>query len=755
MRNLKFFRSFVVLSFLTILSSNKANGSLFFPAYWEGGIDGTWSTLGNWKKDAEGTTAASFVPDQFNTTNTNTQACSIPYIYFTDLGRGQPTVNLMTGNNNSGQDDSDPNSIQIYSLTFTGNTSFTLNLSGTNMEVPYWEISNSSNVSQTINVSRNYSLDYNSIFGMTINNRGLFRQSFWRAQSNNTINNIGTNATDRGTTVFLEGGEVSGGVITNNGGATWLKDTASFSSVTLRNQINNNVPGYLGVQSNEGAAVPFIRAAPLGIDINANTNGFVILKDGASVTITDPSSLVLYLEPGSFFNNASRWLFLGSGQNEGGSVSWNGETLLLLNTDGTPLTSVTATLVAGGEGDALQDLPAGVVIPDGIAEDQLDNALYPLLRVVLNGGVPVQESVQKKVQSIRMGQTSTLNKLRAGIHNIARHIVERASGVRGSDSSSKESLSMRGLQKMSFQTLSASDSFLSLTDGMMGVMAEETFDRFAPLRTDSMGIWAQPFGQVAEQRSSTKQTGYDSRATGIVFGIDHKVNSEFLVGGALGTAQSNTNLKDGSGKTQVKDYFVTLFGNWFKNKWFVEGFLSISTERFKEGRVVNDSTVASNQHAGYQVVPSLGFGRRLDWNGYGIIPFAHSTLLYGHENKYAEKGAGLANQRVKARDAATLRTEAGIDMTLDRKYEDVKAVYGLGVSAVLNDPVKKSATNGTVEAGNTFGVRDVSKKAWGGVLRLSNEMMFDSGWFANFYYTGEFAACYQAHEGALRIGKRF
>ncbi len=748
MGNLKFFRSFVVLSFFTILCSNKANGTLI-PAYWEGRIDNAWSTLANWKGDVGGVYAAFFVPDQCNFVT--------PQVYFTDLGRGQPTVNLMTGDNSPGQDDPNINSIQISSLEFSGSTSFTLNLLGSNMEV-YDNISNTSNVSQTINISKGYSLDYVNLSGMTINNRGLVR-SFASSSnytiSNNTINNIGTNAADRGTAVFFAGRNVSHGVITNKGGATWLSDATSFDNVTLRNQINNNVPGYLGVQGNGGSSVPFTTAAPLGIDINAHTNGFVILKDGASVTMTDPSSLVLYLEPGSFFNNTPRWLFLGSGNNQGGSVSWSEEALLLLDASGTPLTSVTATLVAGGEGDALQALPAGVAIPDGLDNTSLANDLLPILRVVLNGGVPVQESVKEQVQSMRAGHTSTLNKLRVGVQNVARHIVERVSGVRGSEWASKESRAMPRLQEMSFQTPTASTSFLSLTDSMMGVMAEETVDRFAPFRTDRTGIWAQPFGQVVEQGSSTTQTGYNSRTTGIVFGVDHKVSSELLVGGALGTAQSNSNFKNNAGKTQIKDYFVTLFGNWFKNKWFVEGFLSISTERFKEGRVVNDLTVASNQHEGYQVVPSLGFGHRLDWNGYGIIPFAHTTLLYGHENKYTEKGAGLANQTVKARDSATLRTEAGIDMTLDSKYEDVKVVYGLGVSAVLNDPVKKSPTNGTVEAGNAFGVRDVSKKEWGGVLRLSSEMMFDSSWFANFYYAGEFALRYQAHEGAFRIGKRF
>jgi hypothetical protein len=198
---------------------------------------------------------------------------------------------------------------------------------------------------------------------------------------------------------------------------------------------------------------------------------------------------------------------------------------------------------------------------------------------------------------------------------------------------------------------------------------------------------------------------------------------------------------------QIKNKLITVFGRYFlEDTWYIDGVLTASHNRIRASRVVNTTTKASHSHEGYQLVPSIGIGHEgIKWkNGFSIAPYLNASLIYSHENRYVEEGAGTSNQTVNERCANQFRGEAGVNFRKEHEHTFGKAMYEIGFGAILSDPWKKGAINGTVN-GNGFGVSSNEKTETYGSLRLSAHLMLSSDWFLTFNYGSEIGQKYQAH----------
>ena len=398
-------------------------------------------------------------------------------------------------------------------------------------------------------------------------------------------------------------------------------------------------------------------------------------------------------------------------------------------------------------------------MPNGIDDVTLQELLAPLLRITLTRAAQaptITQAVRQHHGSAASSTHSVLGNTKTVVHQIFRTVTQTVNGFNGrpiAQYGNNDAIS-KSFVGSAFKAPSLDHSFMNMTQGMVGVMAQETMERFAPLRTDTTGIWAQPFGQISEQNRTSRETGYNTRTAGILFGMDHKINQNVVVGGGIGSATSTSELKVNGSKFKIEDRFATAFATYTQDDWYVEALMTGSLNDFKSGRKIDASTVATNTHRGYQLVPAVGAGYRFKlsdaWTG---VPSIVTAFLYNHENGYQERGAGVNNHTIKSRSSSQTRTEAGMNFVTQRTHENMEAFYTLGARLVMNDPVKKGPINGTV-GGNGFGINTNQKTTVRGAFSASTEVKFDSQWFMNVHYAGEFGSRYHAHEAALRIGKR-
>ncbi|MFN7662352.1 MAG: autotransporter domain-containing protein [Alphaproteobacteria bacterium] len=749
--------------------------------YWNGSTDGSWNTINNWNDYGQGAfNATGVAPDRLYTASASGSGydCLGFLVYFDDRGAAQTTINLESGSS-AGLDpygnDLDVNTIQLESIEFLTRDggdptpSYTLNLSGPRLEVG--RISNTSGVTQTFTIPANKTIDINSgdsfgnsqTQGITLNNSGQINFNGSNLTTSGTITNNASTADARGLTIIGGESSVDSWDLINDGGATWAPTAVGFTNTFVRNKVSSTgVPGYMGIASEFNANT----GIHLGFDITANKNGFMIIAANSINTsrgniTADNGNISFYLDPTHTYTADTRNIIYRNGDN-GGSIDGVFDTINIYDLEGNVLENAAVELNYD-EGEA-QAAPSGVAIPDGLDLEDLQD-LTPILRAIINyiptsAPTTLSEETRHHVHSTAQSINKSLEKVRTAVHKIfstVSHGIRQSTWTPSSWGQSNSSGSQnKGLNDNSFKAPSLTQSYLANTEGMMGIMAQETFDRFAPLRTEKTGIWAQPFGQVVEQERTGQESGFDSRTAGILFGMDHKITQKLVVGGGIGSANSTSELKSNGSKAQITDQFATVFASWTDDNWYAETMMTAALNKFKMGRKIDPNTVATNKHDGYQLVPSIGAGYRilLEDKQWLLVPNISTTMIYGHEDGYTEIGAGANNQTIKGRCSSMLRTEAGFNLSTHKIHESVTAIYSIGLKMIVMDPMKKGHINGTV-GGNGFGITSNDKTKIYGGLTLSSEFKLNDNWFMNANYAGEFGEHLKAHEIALRLGKRF
>jgi uncharacterized protein with beta-barrel porin domain len=555
-----------------------------------------------------------------------------------------------------------------------------------------------------------------------------------------SITNTADAAGNRAYTEIGGSAEISSGPVTNMGGYTKVNGGVVLRNVTLRNRIDGNgLPGYLAARF----ASTFPGTTTVGFDVNATTAAFAIVSNGATLTLPG-NTVTLYVDTSATYANAVRTLIWGE---TGNATLTAPTTVVVKDLAGATLTNITTTIDT-----VTRTATTSTTIG---ATEVYNGALQSLLKITLN--TRLSEASQHAVRSVAAGAQNIVSKSRHAVHNVIRNMTTffRLEGKMAPEIGD----SFTRLERASFQAPSLDgSSFLNATEGMMNATTQQTARMLAPLRTEKSGIWFQPFGQYVEEGASSTGTGHKSKTAGLLFGIDHKISANTLIGAAIGSAQSTAETNDGS-KALIKDKFITLFSTWAKDQWFVETLLSFSHNRFRASRKINANTLANNTHNGYQLMPSIGGGRLIKLNeAWSLTPNASATLLYGREKGYREENAGANNNlTVTDRCSSQLRTQFGSDFTYSRTHNFGQGTYGIGLSMIIEDPLKKGNINGTISGatGSNFSVSTNQKTTMKGALNLSSNWALHTLWDLNLNYAGEFGNRYHAHEVAFKLRRKF
>jgi hypothetical protein len=594
-----------------------------------------------------------------------------------------------------------------------------------------------------------------------LNIDGEFSPSFLTISPNTTLDMTGggsvfpggiyneaSSTTSRSYTELTAGSTLANAAVYNAGGYTLSRGTASFSNITLKNfhstggffgTDNPNKRGFLAVDGTGGS--PTFTGGEVSFDILSKPAGFAMLYNGATLTLPN-NTVTLYVDTSTTYTNAVRTLIYGE-TGIGNSALTAPTTIVvkdIVTQDVLPNATVTldtATREVTNSGNL------------GVTEATVYNgALHSLLRVTLTTSSLDEESLR----TIRTAHTAATGRTLSAVQSIAKAVTNRRRSTFHNKKSDVSVVILGRLDASSFKAPSLDgSSFLNATEGMMNAVSKETASLLDPLRLNKTSIWFQPFGQYVDEGDSSSSDGYTSKTAGFVFGMDYEVSPNTLVGASIGTAQSTSKTSGGS-KSLIKDKFITLFGMWSKGPWFVESLLSFSYNRFRLGRQVNDTTLANSTHNGYQIMPSLGMGyRRTLSNVLSLTSHINVSALYGSEKGYTEENAGGANLSIKDQINSQVRSKIGSDLTYLRTHDFGKATYDIGVSMIMENPLRKGAIKGSLGSGSTFSVNLNDSSTLKGGLNLSSNWAIGELWGAHFNYAGEYGTRYHAHEVALKV----
>lgn len=169
------------------------------------------------------------------------------------------------------------------------------------------------------------------------------------------------------------------------------------------------------------------------------------------------------------------------------------------------------------------------------------------------------------------------------------------------------------------------------------------------------------------------QDAYDYGSFTVLAGADYRVSDSWVVGGALAYTHTDSDYDFGLGSVQADTFSLVAYATWYKDDWYVDGFLSwgdVSYDTTRNivipsnntssplARAINATATASPK--GTQWSFAIGAGRNYKWNELTVTPTARLGYIWVKNDAFSEseprEGLGLS---VNERTVKSLQSALG------------------------------------------------------------------------------------------------
>ncbi|MDD4873994.1 MAG: autotransporter domain-containing protein [Dehalococcoidales bacterium] len=181
----------------------------------------------------------------------------------------------------------------------------------------------------------------------------------------------------------------------------------------------------------------------------------------------------------------------------------------------------------------------------------------------------------------------------------------------------------------------------------------------------SNNIWAQTYGDYANQNARGLSNGYLARLWGMAIGIDRSFLSDRLrLGFAQGFAGSQVLSADSSGRTNITSYQSCFYAEYEgrKHPYILDAVLSYGYNDFDSSRratVPGINRTASSDYHGDQFSSYLEGGYKFKTKACDITPLLAIDYTHLHLTGYTESGADSLDLNVAAQNYDTLQVGTG------------------------------------------------------------------------------------------------
>ncbi len=219
----------------------------------------------------------------------------------------------------------------------------------------------------------------------------------------------------------------------------------------------------------------------------------------------------------------------------------------------------------------------------------------------------------------------------------------------------------------------------------------------------SNGFWFKALGSSNAQDKQGAYDGYSSKVYGLTAGIDNRVNSDFVVGAALGLTKADINQADfrTGDTTRINNTQLMGYGTYnLSPELYLDGALSYGRNAYTGVRATAVGRTALSSYNGNQLGARLGLGYGLDLGDkLKLTPMASVDFSRLNQDAYTETGAGAINLAMDAQ--STSNTRLGLGARLNKEWTDGDTTYRPEValnwyqnSNILNNDVKASFVGG-------------------------------------------------------------
>ncbi|MHC4127751.1 MAG: autotransporter family protein [Planctomycetota bacterium] len=194
------------------------------------------------------------------------------------------------------------------------------------------------------------------------------------------------------------------------------------------------------------------------------------------------------------------------------------------------------------------------------------------------------------------------------------------------------------------------------------------------------GRYAKIQGIFIDQDTTSSRTGFDSDSFGAQFGFDYDFSGNLVAGLAFGYMYTSTDYKEGLGDMDEHSVRAGPYLSYTAGDWYLDASATFAWHFYDGQRNIPSlDLTADSDYDGWDITGYLGTGYRfeLDRNLY-LTPMG--SVLYSHFEfeDFTESGAGGANLSIDDRDADSLRSRLGANLSYritDWAWEPIPYIY--------------------------------------------------------------------------------
>jgi outer membrane autotransporter protein len=247
----------------------------------------------------------------------------------------------------------------------------------------------------------------------------------------------------------------------------------------------------------------------------------------------------------------------------------------------TPSDNPVADLLAPYAGGNPNIMSLGTVIgeacPSGRISDRMQQDCNDVVGAATGGDANTASALRQVTpESATKANRSSRQGGEAQIRNLGSRIAALRAGARG--------LSFQGLDLLIDDQNFSIDTIAQAYQGQRGAGASGD----NPLMESRLGIFITGDISTGSKDETDLETGLDFDTYGITMGADYRISSNFILGGAIGYVDTNTELENDIAEIDTQGFSLNLYGTYYaEQNYFVDFSLGYGVNNFDQSRSIN------------------------------------------------------------------------------------------------------------------------------------------------------------------------
>jgi outer membrane lipase/esterase len=233
----------------------------------------------------------------------------------------------------------------------------------------------------------------------------------------------------------------------------------------------------------------------------------------------------------------------------------------------------------------------------------------------------------------------------------------------------------------------------------------------------ALGFFASVQHQAAKRDTSDLESGYKSSGNTLTFGIDYRLNDDWVVGGAMGFNQNDLDYSGQNGNLESEATSFIIFNSYSMEYSSLEtqlGYTFTSFDSLRRVQYSEGDTLVSDTMRGSTNGSQLLFNSQFQWewnkDALTLFPFVRFDYLQNNVDAYGENGNGGLPMLIGKQSTEQLTLGAGMETTyvFNRDWGVLIPTLKLTMLSEVNsgfDPVASQFAYDT-DPENTFGLQN-------------------------------------------------